>query len=258
MSLKCGIIGLPNVGKSTLFNALTSSENAKAENYPFCTIEPNLGIVSVPDPRLNQIAKLFQSKKAIPTFLEFVDIAGLVKGASKGEGLGNRFLSHIRETHSLLHVVRGFKDIQVDSTYKTVDIKRDIEIVSLELLLADMEVAEKRLEKLQKAARVTGNKTSKSEKEALNKAFENFKTGNSIKKCILGAGRIRMDTENEFYYTETCSIHSKSRGRIFLKKTAEAIMGKSDWNKRRGNPPFLLFRSGDFQITGFREAGVFK
>lgn len=175
MSLKCGIIGLPNVGKSTLFNALTSSENAKAENYPFCTIEPNLGTVSVPDPRLYKIANLFQSKRVLPTFLEFVDIAGLVKGASQGEGLGNRFLSHIRETHSLLHVVRGFKDTKVDSVYKTVDIGRDIEVINLELLLADLEVAEKRLQKLEKAVRVTGDKTLKSEKEALNKAFESLK-----------------------------------------------------------------------------------
>lgn len=175
MSLKCGIIGLPNAGKSSLFNALTSSEKAKAENYPFCTIEPNLGTVSVPDLRLHKIANLFQSKRTLPAFLEFVDIAGLVKGASQGEGLGNRFLSHIRETHSLLHVIRGFKDKKVDSVYKTIDIKRDIEIINLELLLADLEVAEKRLQKLEKAARVTGDKTLKSEKEALNKAFENLK-----------------------------------------------------------------------------------
>ena len=168
-------MGLPNVGKSTLFNALTSSEKAKAENYPFCTIEPNLGIVSVPDPRLYKIADLFQSKKTLPTFLEFVDIAGLVEGASKGEGLGNRFLSHIRETHSLLHVVRGFKDTKVDSVYKTTDIKRDVDVINLELLLADMEIVEKRLEKLEKLIRVTGNKTLKSERDALNKAFENLK-----------------------------------------------------------------------------------
>lgn len=177
MSLKCGIIGLPNVGKSTLFNALTSSENAKAENYPFCTIEPNLGTVSVPDSRLHKIADLFKSKRILPTFLEFVDIAGLVKGASQGEGLGNRFLSHIRETHSLLHVVRGFKDTKVDSVYKTIDIKRDIEVINLELLLADLEVVEKRLEKLEKAVRVTGDKVLKSEREDLNKAFENLKQG---------------------------------------------------------------------------------
>ena len=175
MGLKCGIVGLPNAGKSTLFNALTSSQQAKAANYPFCTIEPNLGTVFVPDLRLNQIADLIQPKRVLPTVLEFVDIAGLVQGASRGEGLGNRFLSHIRETHSLLHVVRGFKDSQVTSVHKTPDPKKDVEIINLELLLADLEIGEKRLKKIEKTAQTTGDKTLKSEQAALQKAMENLK-----------------------------------------------------------------------------------
>lgn len=175
MGLKCGIVGLPNAGKSTLFNALTSSQQAKAANYPFCTIEPNLGTVSVPDPRLNHIAELIQPERVLPTFLEFVDIAGLVQGASRGEGLGNRFLSHIRETHSLLHVVRGFKDKQVTSVQQTSDPKRDMEVVNLELLLADLEIAEKRFKKIEKTAQTTGDKKLKSEQAALQKALEHLK-----------------------------------------------------------------------------------
>lgn len=175
MGLKCGIVGLPNAGKSTLFNALTSSQNAKAANYPFCTIEPNLGTVAVPDSRLNQIADLIQPEKILPVFLEFVDIAGLVQGASQGEGLGNLFLSHIRETHSLLHVVRGFTDSRITSVYKTPDPKRDVEVINLELLLADLEVVEKRFNKIAKAAQTTGDKKLKAEKVVLEKVLESLK-----------------------------------------------------------------------------------
>lgn len=146
--LKAGIIGLPNVGKSTLFNAVTRSHKAAAENYPFCTIEPNLGVVSVPDERLNRIAKIAKVSTLIPTAFEFVDIAGLVKGASKGEGLGNKFLSHIREVDALIHVVRCFEDPDIMHVSGSLDPKRDIEIVSTELLLADLEAIKKRLEKI--------------------------------------------------------------------------------------------------------------
>jgi GTP-binding protein YchF len=146
--LKAGIIGLPNVGKSTLFNALTRSHKAAAENYPFCTIEPNLGVVSVPDPRLEALAKVVKVAHTIPAAFEFVDIAGLVKGASKGEGLGNKFLSHIREVDALVHVVRCFEDPDIVHVTGEANPVRDIEIVSTELVLADLESVGKRKEKI--------------------------------------------------------------------------------------------------------------
>ena len=146
--LKAGIIGLPNVGKSTLFNAINRSHKAPAENYPFCTIEPNLGVVSVPDPRLPQLGKVVKVNTLIPTAFEFVDIAGLVKGASRGEGLGNKFLSHIREVDALIHVVRCFEDPDIMHVTGTVDPVQDIEIVTTELVLADLETIKKRLEKI--------------------------------------------------------------------------------------------------------------
>src|SRR5439155_16783437 len=136
--LKAGIIGLPNVGKSTLFNAVTRSHKAAAENYPFCTIEPNLGVVSVPDPRLSELAKGAKVSTQIPAVIEFVDIAGLVKGASHGEGLGNKFLSHIREVDALIEVVRYFEDPDVVHVTGDLDPVRDIEIVTTELILADL------------------------------------------------------------------------------------------------------------------------
>lgn len=146
--LKAGIVGLPNVGKSTLFNAVTRSHKAPAENYPFCTIEPNLGVVSVPDARLGQIAKIAKVTTLIPTAFEFVDIAGLVKGASQGEGLGNKFLSHIREVDALIHVVRCFEDPDIVHVTGSPEPARDIEIVMTELLLADLDTIRKRLEKI--------------------------------------------------------------------------------------------------------------
>ena len=147
MSFKCGIVGLPNVGKSTLFNALTNSNKAQAANFPFCTIDPNVGIVSVPDQRLEKLAKISNSKKIINTTISFVDIAGLVKGASKGEGLGNKFLSHIREVDAIIHMIRCFDSDDIQNVNPTVDPVRDLEIIETEMMLADLESIQKRLEK---------------------------------------------------------------------------------------------------------------
>tara|TARA_Y100000741_G_scaffold285428_1_gene225228 strand:+ start:272 stop:1345 length:1074 start_codon:yes stop_codon:yes gene_type:complete len=147
MSFKCGIVGLPNVGKSTLFNALTNSSKAQAANFPFCTIDPNMGIVPVPDVRLDNLAKISKSKKIINTTISFVDIAGLVKGASKGEGLGNKFLSHIREVDAIIHMIRCFDSDDIQNVNPTVDPIRDLEIIETEMMLADLESIQKRLEK---------------------------------------------------------------------------------------------------------------
>ena len=147
MSFKCGIVGLPNVGKSTLFNALTNSNKAQAANFPFCTIDPNIGIVPVPDKRLDNLAKISKSKKIINTSISFVDIAGLVKGASKGEGLGNKFLSHIREVDAIIHMIRCFDSNDIQNVNPNVDPIRDLEIIETEMMLADLESLQKRLEK---------------------------------------------------------------------------------------------------------------
>ena len=147
MSFKCGIVGLPNVGKSTLFNALTNSSKAQAANFPFCTIDPNVGVVPVPDERLNNLAKISKSKKVINTTISFVDIAGLVKGASKGEGLGNKFLSHIREVDAIIHMIRCFDSNDIQNVNPNVDPVRDLEIIETEMMLADLESIQKRLEK---------------------------------------------------------------------------------------------------------------
>jgi GTP-binding protein YchF len=153
MGFRCGIVGLPNVGKSTLFNALTKSQAAQAANYAFCTIEPNVGMVNVPDPRMNAILEIVRSKEVIPTTIEFVDIAGLVEGASKGEGLGNRFLSHIREVEAIAHVVRAFEDDNITHVANKIDPISDIETINTELILSDMESVDKALLKAEKAAK---------------------------------------------------------------------------------------------------------
>ncbi len=179
MAINCGIVGLPNVGKSTIFNALTSTQSAEAANYPFCTIEPNTGVVAVPDERLATLCKINKSVKTIPTSVEFVDIAGLVKGASEGEGLGNKFLGHIRAVDAIIHIVRCFEDENVTHVEGSVDPKRDIELIETELLLSDLESAEKRLEKVSKGLR-SGDKAIKEEHEFLTLAKKTLSDGHLL------------------------------------------------------------------------------
>jgi len=176
MGFKCGIVGLPNVGKSTLFNALTATAAAEAANFPFCTIEPNVGRVGVPDPRLDKIAEIGGSAKIVPTQLEFVDIAGLVRGASKGEGLGNQFLANIRETDAIIKVVRCFEDDNVTHVEGDVDPIRDAETIETELMLADMESLEKRVTSLSKKARV-GEKEAKQQLDLVERTLKALEDG---------------------------------------------------------------------------------
>jgi ribosome-binding ATPase len=179
VGLSIGIVGLPNVGKSTLFNAITKA-GAEAANYPFCTIEPNVGVVDVPDPRLPILAKLFNSKRIVPTSVKFIDIAGIVKGASKGEGLGNKFLSHIREVDAIAHVVRCFEDSNVTHVHGSVDPLRDIEVINLELIFADMETVDKRYDRTAKAARA-GLKEAQVEYGLLTRLKEALENGKAAR-----------------------------------------------------------------------------
>ena len=171
MGFKCGIVGLPNVGKSTLFNALTASKNAEAANFPFCTIDPNIGIVDVIDERLDQLAKLSSSKKKVYTNITFVDIAGLVKGASKGEGLGNKFLSHIREVDAIIHLVRCFDSEKITHVNSKISPSSDLETIKTEIVLSDLDIVQKKLEKGKK--KLLEDKEIKILEEKLNQLDKN-------------------------------------------------------------------------------------
>ncbi|HTB33693.1 MAG TPA: redox-regulated ATPase YchF [bacterium] len=198
--MKLGIVGLPNVGKSTLFNAITKA-GAAAANFPFCTIEPNVGAVAVPDARLDQLAQWFESKKTVPAGVEFVDIAGLVKGASQGEGLGNKFLSHIRETQAIVHVVRCFEDKDITHVTGKVDPKSDIETIETELILADLESVEKQFEKLAKKVRA-GEKDAAKQQDLAHKLKEHLGRG-------LPARTLGLDADDMLLVRDFFMISSK-------------------------------------------------
>ena len=196
MGFKCGIIGLPNVGKSTLFNALTQA-NIAAENYPFCTIEPNVGIVPTPDPRLDQLASIAHSEKTIPAVMEFIDIAGLVKGASTGEGLGNRFLSHIRQTDAIAHVVRCFDDDDITHTSGKTDPQSDTETINLELILADLSLAERLLAKATKASR-SGDQKAREKIALFERICAHLARGQALRSLDLSSTDQKLIKEADF------------------------------------------------------------
>lgn len=250
--MKLGVVGLPNVGKSTLFNAITKA-GAQAANYPFCTIEPNVGVVAVPDERLTKLAELFNSKKITPTTLEFVDIAGLVKGASKGEGLGNKFLSHIREVDAIVHTVRCFDDENITHVDGSVNPLRDIETINLELIFSDMEMIERRLQKARVA--VKGDKKYQEEIDFLEKLYKFLEEGKPARnypatddekeilktlflltsKPVIYAANVSEDdvaTENDF--VKQVKEYAKSEGSeviVLCAKLEEELADMSDDEK---------------------------
>ena len=225
MGFNCGIVGLPNVGKSTLFNALTATAAAQAANYPFCTIEPNVGRVAVPDPRLVRLTEIGKSKTTVPTSLEFVDIAGLVRGASKGEGLGNQFLANIREVDAIIHVLRCFEDGDVTHVEGSVDPIRDAETVETELMLADLDSLERRLPALQKKAR-GGDRESAAQAALMEPIIEALQAGRPARTAIPAdqaepAKRLQLMTSKPVLYVCNVEEGAAATGNAFSARVAE-------------------------------------
>lgn len=226
MSLKIGIVGLPNVGKSTLFNALTRTKSAQAANYPFCTIDPNVGIVEVPDERIKKLAETVKTEKLIPAAIEFVDIAGLVKGASEGEGLGNQFLSHIRECHAIAQVIRVFHDPDVIHVYGEVAPQKDREILEAELILADMQTLDKRLHKAESDAK-SGDKKKKEYAELLKKIEVYFHEGKLL--IHMGLTDEEKETINDLFFLTAkpilyiANMHENEIGKVNIEELRKKL-----------------------------------
>ena len=233
MSLKCGIVGLPNVGKSTLFNCLSSSK-AQSANFPFCTIEPNVGMISVPDPRLNKLVEMCNPKSVVPATVEIVDIAGLVKGASRGEGLGNKFLANIRETDAILHVLRCFDDENVTHVDGSVDPVRDMEVINYELMAKDLETIDSRLAKTEKAAKAGADKTARMQLGVLNVLKEALEQGRPARSVEIEGVEERKFLHDLFLLTDkpvlyVCNVDDASAvsGNKYVDQVKEAAKAEN-------------------------------
>ena len=262
MSFKCGIVGLPNVGKSTLFNALTNSSKAQAANFPFCTIDPNIGVVIVPDERLNNLAKISKSKKIINTTISFVDIAGLVKGASKGEGLGNKFLSHIREVDAIIHMIRCFDSNDIQNVNPSVDPVRDIEIIETEMMLADLESIQKRLEKNNKKSVdedqikileiamncINNNKSFDDLKTQFNKKQLNQSGLLSLKPKIFVCNVDEQSVQNGNNYTQSFIDKYGKNNTLIISADIENQINELDSNEKKNY----------MEMIGLKETGLNK
>ena len=252
MSLKAGIVGLPNVGKSTLFNAITKA-GALAANYPFATIEPNVGVVTVPDKRLEFLKELYVPKKVVPTTFEFTDIAGLVKGASTGEGLGNKFLSHIREVDAIVEVVRCFEDSEITHVEGKIDPIRDIEIIKTELILADLEIVENRISKIEKKAQTTKDKEALLELAALNKAKAALESGTSLRNVeftkdeLLAISGFNFITLKKIIYAANVNDEDAVAG------TNKYVEEVEEYAKKEGARVIVMCAKLEEELSGFED-----